>query len=155
MIDLYDELHRVVRALDGAGVAYALVGGLALSLHARARSTDDIDVLIAERDLGAATTAIRPSGYEARMAPFTVAKGRLRIQRYLKTVGAEIVLVDALLAREAEHTEMLERAISMDSDSGRLRVVTRDDLRTLKRMRGSPQDLADLAALDAGESDPS
>jgi hypothetical protein len=155
MIDLYDELHRVVRALDQAGVAYALVGGLALSLHARARSTDDIDVLIAESDLAAATAAIRPSGYEARMGPFAVAKGRLRIQRFLKTVDAEIVLVDALLAREPEHTEMLERALSMESGTGRLRVVTRNDLRALKRMRGSPQDLADLAALDAGESDAS
>jgi hypothetical protein len=152
MIDLYDELHRVVRALDAAGVAYAIVGGFAVSMHARARSTDDIDLLIAEGDLEAVTAAIHSVGYEARMAPFAVAKGRLRIQRYLKALEAEIVLVDALLAREPDHTAMLERAISMESANGRLRVVTRDDLRTLKRMRGSPQDVADLAALDAGES---
>ena len=155
MIDLYDELHRLVRALDAAGVAYALVGGLAVSLHARARSTDDIDLLIAEGGLAAAALALSPLGYEARMAPFAVAKGRLRIQRFLKTVGAEILLVDALLAREPEHLEMLARAISLESESGGLRVVTRDDLRSLKRLRGSPQDLADVAALDAGEVDPS
>lgn len=155
MIDLYDELHRVVRALDSAGVNYALVGGLAVSLHARARATDDIDLLIEERGLATAALALRPLGYEARMAPFAVAKGRLRIQRFLKTVGAEILLVDALLAREPEHLEMLARAIPLESERGGLQVVTRDDLRSLKRMRGSPQDLADIAALDAGEMDPS
>ena len=152
MLDLYEELHRVTRELDAAGVAYALVGGFAVSLHARPRTTDDIDVLIAESSLEPAKAAIAASGYEARIPPFPVAGGRLRIQRLLKTVGDEIVLIDMLLARDLEHTGMLERRVRLESGNGPLWVVAREDLRALKRLRGSPQDLADLAALDEGGS---
>ena len=152
MLDLYEELHRVTREIDAAGVAYALVGGFAVSLHARPRTTDDIDVLIAESSLEPAKAAIAASGYEARIPPFPVAGGRLRIQRLLKTVGDEIVLIDMLLARDLEHTGMLERRVRLESGNGPLWVVAREDLRALKRLRGSPQDLADLAALDEGGS---
>ena len=148
MIDLYDELHRVVRALDGRGVAYALVGGFAVSMLARARATDDIDLLIAATDLDTARAALEEIGYEARLAPFAVARGRLRIQRFLRTEGEDVVLVDALLAGEADEIAMLGRRLTVESRGGRLHVVTREDLRALKRLRGNPQDLADLAALD-------
>ena len=153
MIDLYDELHRVVRALDEAGVGYALVGGFAVSMLARARATDDIGLLIAATDLDDAKTALETIGYEARLAPFPVARGRFRIQRFLRTEGEDVVLVDALLAGEATEIAMLGRRLALDSEGGRLCVVTRADLRALKRLRGNPQDLADLAALDdaAGE----
>jgi predicted nucleotidyltransferase len=153
MIDLYDELHRVVRALDDADVAYAIVGGFAVSMLARARATDDIDLLIAATQLDAAKAALEAIGYEARLAPFAVARGRLRIQRFLRTEREDVVLVDALLAAELEELAMLERRLSLDSEGGRLRVVTRDDLRALKRLRGNPQDLADLAALDDAEDE--
>jgi hypothetical protein len=152
VLDLYEELHRVTRELDAAGVAHALVGGFAVSLHVRPRTTDDIDILIAESSLEPAKSAIAASGYEARIPPFPVAGGRLRIQRFLKTVDDEVVLIDALLAREPEHTGMLERRVRLESGNGRLWVVAREDLRALKQLRGSPQDLADLAALDEGGS---
>lgn len=150
VLDLYEELHRVARELDAVGIAYALVGGFAVSLYSRPRTTDDIDILIAESSLELAKAAIGASGYEARIPAFPVARGRLRIQRFLKTVGDEVVLIDALLAREPEHTDMLQRRVRLESGSGRLWVVAREDLRALKRLRGSPQDLADLAALDEG-----
>ena len=149
MIDLYDELHRVVRALNEAGVGYALVGGFAVSMLARARATDDIDLLIAATDLDVAKTALEAIGYEARLASFPVARGRFRIQRFLRTEAEDVVLVDALLASEATEVAMLGRRLALDSEGGPLCVVTREDLRVLKRLRGNPQDLADLAALDA------
>jgi len=109
--------------------------------------------LIAATDLDDAKTALETIGYEARLAPFPVARGRFRIQRFLRTEGEDVVLVDALLAGEATEIAMLGRRLALDSEGGRLCVVTRADLRALKRLRGNPQDLADLAALDdaAGE----
>lgn len=47
MLDLYAELRRIVEALDAAGIAYALAGGLAVSIHTTPRATEDIDILIA------------------------------------------------------------------------------------------------------------
>ena len=36
MLDLYEELRAITSALESAGVTYALVGGLAVSIYATA-----------------------------------------------------------------------------------------------------------------------
>ena len=46
VFDLYVELRRIAEALDAAGVAYALAGGLAVSIYTTPRATEDIDLLI-------------------------------------------------------------------------------------------------------------
>jgi hypothetical protein len=56
MLDLFIELRRVAEALDAAGIAYAVVGGLAVSIYTAPRATDDIDLLIAPQDLARAVT---------------------------------------------------------------------------------------------------
>jgi hypothetical protein len=43
--------------------------------------------LIAATDLDDAKTALETIGYEARLAPFPVARGRFRIQRFLPHRG--------------------------------------------------------------------
>ena len=49
-------LSRVSKALDAAGVRYALVGGYAVALHGAVRGTVDIDIVLrwTLRDLEAA-----------------------------------------------------------------------------------------------------
>jgi len=44
-LDLQAELRGIVQALDAAGIAYALVGGLAVSIYATPRATEDVDIL--------------------------------------------------------------------------------------------------------------
>lgn len=75
-----------MRALDTAGIAYALVGGLAVSIYAAPRATEDV-----ER-------------------------------------GQSFHRADQIVAREEY-------------------IVSLEGLRTLKRLRGSAQDRADLEAL--------
>jgi hypothetical protein len=61
--DLSGRLERITRALDDAGVNYALVGGQAVALWvatvdpAAVRTTKDIDILLDRNDLAAARTA--------------------------------------------------------------------------------------------------
>lgn len=45
MIDLYEELRRVIEALDAASISYALIGGLAVSIYTAPRATEDVDPL--------------------------------------------------------------------------------------------------------------
>lgn len=45
-LDLYTELRRIVQALNEADVHYAVVGAMAVSLYAKPRATQDIDLLI-------------------------------------------------------------------------------------------------------------
>ena len=42
----WEDLKRVARYLDEAGVEYALIGGYALAAHGLVRLTEDIDVLV-------------------------------------------------------------------------------------------------------------
>lgn len=45
-MDVSGALERVVAALRDAGVAHALIGGLALAAHGAGRATQDVDLLV-------------------------------------------------------------------------------------------------------------
>lgn len=63
-------LHQVAKALDGAGVAYAVIGGNAVAAWVATvdedavRATKDVDILLRRADLDAASKALRSSGLE-------------------------------------------------------------------------------------------
>lgn len=148
MLDLYAELRRIAEALDRAEIRYALAGGIAVSIYATPRATEDIDVLLDRDDLGRTMTALAPLGFRPAGGPMRVAAGRLEIQRLIKIDGADLLPVDLLVAAHPELAALLIDRISVDlEEGGRLWVVGLDSLRTLKRLRGSAQDQADLEAL--------
>ena len=76
-----------------------------------------------------------------------VAQGRLRIQRLTKVVASDLLPLDLLLADSSPLQEVLRARQHLDWRERRLWVVSIEGLRTLKRLRASPQDLADLEAL--------
>ena len=67
---LFDELRSVVSALDGAGVDYALVGGLAVAVWGAPRATKDIDLLVPEHEIARVTDILKREGYFASAAPW-------------------------------------------------------------------------------------
>jgi hypothetical protein len=146
-MDLYDELRRSVEALNAGGVRYALVGGLAVSIYAAPRATEDIDLLLGSADLDAAVAVLENLGFRRAGAPIDVARGRIRIHRLLKIDGADLVSIDLLVAQDIEIARMLDERIMIDWDGHPTAVVSVSGLRALKKLRGSPQDLADLDAL--------
>lgn len=148
MIDLYDELRAVAGVLDRARVPYALIGALAVAVYATPRATGDVDLLIAVHDLGAALRAISDLGYRPAREPMPVASGRLRIQRAIRISGEDMAVVDLMLAEDELTQTALARRVPTGEAGAALYVVRPDDLRALKRLRGSAQDLADLEALD-------
>lgn len=44
--DVHQTMRRVAAALDAAGIAYAVVGGMAVNAHRHARTTKDVDFLV-------------------------------------------------------------------------------------------------------------
>jgi hypothetical protein len=68
--DVTDRLHRIVSALETAGVAYALVGGQAVALWvatrdpAAVRTTKDVDLLLRREDLPKARAAAATAGFD-------------------------------------------------------------------------------------------
>lgn len=81
----------------------------------------------------------------------SVAGGRLTIQRVIKIQGTDLVPLDLLMTADPEIAGWLEDRVSMEWQERRVFVVSRRSLRALKRLRGSPQDLADLHALGPDE----
>jgi hypothetical protein len=147
VLDLAHELRSIVAALDRADVAYALAGGLAVSIYAAPRATQDIDLLIAVRDLDRAVTAVRDLGFRVAGRPMRVAAGRMEIQRLIKIDGTDLLPLDLLLALDPELTGILAERSQVTWEGTALWIVTIPGLRSLKQLRDSAQDRADLDAL--------
>ncbi len=148
MLDLYEELRAVCSALDAAGIAYALVGGLAVSIYATPRATKDIDILSHGADYPELVKTLLPLGYRDLSGAMTFAGGRLAIRRLTKLAGSEFLVIDVLLPRADPDLEaILSRRQLIEAQSQRLWIAPLDGLIALKRLRSSPQDLADIAAL--------
>ena len=76
-----------------------------------------------------------------------VAGGRMDIQRLIKIDGADLLPLDLLLPQDPELVDILASRTGIAWEGTRLWIVTLPGLRSLKRLRGSAQDRADLEAL--------
>lgn len=152
MLDLYAELRQVAAALDTAGLHYALAGGLAVSIYTTPRATEDIDLLISPADLGQAVTVLGPLGFRRAGPAMRVADGRLDIQRLIKIEGTDLLPLDLLLPHDADLMMLLHDRTSVMVEGHPLWVIGLRALRTLKRLRNSALDQADLHALGDDDS---
>jgi hypothetical protein len=147
VIDLYRELRAIIDALDRAGVGYALVGGLAVSIYTTPRATEDVDMAIAPEDADNAVTTLAIIGFRQHGRAMTVANGRLEIRRLLKIDGTDLLPLDILVARDPGLAALLQDRVAVDWEGRPINIVSVASLRALKRLRGSAQDRADLEAL--------
>jgi hypothetical protein len=146
-LDLHDELRRIVKALNAAEIPYALVGGLAVSIYAQPRATEDVDLLLAREDLVRSIERLESLGFRRAGTLMSVAARRLDIQRLIKIDGRDLVPVDLLVPNDAALAALLADRDTIAWDGERLSIVSLAGLRILKRLRGSAQDVADLEAL--------
>lgn len=151
MPNLFEEFRAVVRALGRAEVPYAVCGGIAMSIHARPRATIDIDVLAPAHALGKMVDVLGGCGFVRRQsAPTRLAGGQVVMHRLTKIApGDPDVLVLDVIEVTAGATEAAwETRTSTNWEGQVVSVVSRAGLIGLKRLRGSLQDLADIAALE-------
>lgn len=146
-MDLYDEFERIVGVLNGEGIRYALAGGLAVSIYAAPRATEDIDLLMAAEDVDRAVPALAAIGFRIAGRAMEMAGGRLRIQRLIKIEGADLVPLDLLIPVDPELVRLLDDRSVIDWQGAPATVVSARGLRTLKLLRGSTRDRADLEAM--------
>lgn len=81
---LHGTLRRLVQRLDAEGIAYALLGGLALAQHGYPRLTEDIDLLLAPSGLERFRQRLVGRGYRpafgGAMKTFRDAETSVRIE---------------------------------------------------------------------------
>jgi hypothetical protein len=147
VLDLEEELRALIEALDAAAVPYALCGGLAVAIHGHPRATIDIDLMVQEQDVIQAKELAGTLGFRFEATPMVLHGSAVPIHRVSKIDrDGEVLMVDLLVVTpftaEAWHSRETHEW------HGRpLTVVSRQGLIALKRLRSSPQDLADIAAL--------
>jgi hypothetical protein len=149
MIDLYTELREVTRALTEAGVPYALCGGLALMLYQRPRATVDIDLIVTSDATPDAAAALAPLGFRPHPRPMRFAPSGIEILRFYKAVpgSPDVLTLDCLLTTHPTVAKAWQSRMQVPFEASVVSVVSAEGLIALKRLRGSPQDLLDIAGL--------
>jgi predicted nucleotidyltransferase len=155
-VDSLPELQAVplLRRLAEGGVDFLVIGGLAVFFHGYARLTKDLDIVYAtnaanlER-LGAVLVELgarlHGSGDDVPFVPDARTLKRTTILTLATQLGSIDLLVDPAGADRYE--AMRERADVVDLDGVEFRVVSHEDLLSMKRAAGRPQDVADVDAL--------
>ena len=117
-------------------------------VYDQARATVDIDLLILSESLDLVMATATALGYDVRGLDMTFSNGAIEIRRISKIdpVSGHVLSLDLLLVTPAIQRIWTSR-VEADWEDGTLSVVSRAGLIELKRLRGSPQDIADIVAL--------
>lgn len=151
MVDVYGELVALVRALDGAGIDYALCGALALAVHGAPRATKDIDLLARAEDAAELRRVAAETGFTFEALPMTFSGSGIEVQRFTKLIDGRPLMLDVLWLNDKLAPIWNDRQ-RLPWKEGMLCVVSREGLITLKLTAGRPQDLVDIQSLTAAET---
>lgn len=162
-------IEAIATALIGAGVQFIVVGGVAVVAHGYGRMTADLDLVIRldGATIHRAFDALATLGYRPRV-PVT-AEGFAdpgSRAKWVEEKGMTVLAFDSaqypdtfvdVFAREPfQFNEEYDHALIVEiAPRVPLRIVGLETLLRMKRGAGRPQDLADVAELEAlhGESD--
>lgn len=150
-----------LKALNESGARYIVVGGLAVNLHGHVRVTIDLDLVIdlsPDQALSAldALTAIgfRPAvPVEARAFADTETRESWIREKHmlvfpLRDPDDLTRRVDVFVREPIPFEEMWARSVVLPYKGTTARVASVEDLITMKREAGRPQDIADIEALE-------
>ena len=160
---LLSVLETASRALAGAGIRFALIGGAALAAWGRTRSTGDVDFLIgvgpegqsAVDQLNQVMNALRSAGFAHLERADRRRIGDQMVLHFwfpLREQGLSIRL-DIIQGSGPDYTEVLDRVVVRKVDGFFLPVASCEDLILLKLAAGRPVDLADARDLLAVNRD--
>jgi hypothetical protein len=144
-IDLFEESRRLLQALEGRGIEYAVVGAVALAVHGVPRATTDIDLLIRPESLEAVEEEAHELGYILKAQPMQFPDG-MEIRRLSKIVDEETLTLDLLLV-DANLEEIWESRRRIEASFAGAWVISRDALIRMKTSAGREQDMADVRRL--------
>ena len=151
MPNLFEEFRIIVGALAAARVPYAVCGGIAMSIHARPRATIDVDLLAPPAVVATIAELLAPHGFARREpAPTRLAGGDVVMHRLTKIVPGdpEVLMLDIIEARPGPTERAWDTRMDAAWEGYAVTVVSPAGLIELKRLRGSAQDMADIALLE-------
>jgi hypothetical protein len=150
MIELPDDFRDLLIELCDAGADFVVVGGHAVAYHGHPRATKDLDVLVRANPTNATRVYQALAAFGAPLETFEVAEADFATYDGVLQIGLPPRRIDIL--NRAAGITFDEAAATNDSfevDGRRIPVIGRDALLKNKRAAGRPQDIADVAALEA------
>lgn len=146
---ILNTLKRAATVLRENNIDYCLAGGLAVSLLARPRATEDVDLIVQleEAELPAFETLVRGS-FEVIQVQAVRRFRNASIWRFVVGDGGQgLVLLDLILADREEYRAAIAGATAILVDDCPIRIVAPRELITIKALAGRPVDLLDIEAL--------
>jgi len=145
-MELHSDHRELLAILNARGVAYVVVGGIALAHHGAPRFTGDIDLFV------------RPDAENARrlvaaLAEFGfgsvgLAEGDFLSEGRVIQLGFEPWRIDLLTSLAGVSWDEVDAGADTGDFGVPARVIGRTELIRNKRAVGRPQDLADIARLN-------
>jgi predicted nucleotidyltransferase len=146
-MSLPPDLVEMLSVFADSGVRYLVIGGHAVSLHARPRTTKDLDLWLdaAPENIGRACAALLRFGVPAEL----VADLREARPDEIVWMGRVPARVDFLQRVPGLDFEVSwERRVTVDVAGVPVQFIGRNDLLENKRVVGRPQDLRDVRAIE-------
>lgn len=149
------DLRALLATLDRHGVAYTIIGGVAVQVHGHRRTTKDLDVIPAPdvQNLTRLTAALvelqaQPRDIPAAGAPTVEQLMTAAIVPPLTTRHGELHILRDVPGAPA-YADLRSRALVVELNGIALAIAGLDDLIAMKRATGRPADIRDIAALTA------
>ena len=146
---LIEQLERLLDALAQEKIEYALCGGIAVNIHGHVRTTQDIDVLVQEKDLSRVMPLLQRLNFTftSGRVPFQAGTTEERkLYRATQIKGKDVLTVDVLIVTPILEDVWESRQVFAWLDRA-ITVVSLEGLTKMKLMAGRHQDLADLENL--------
>ncbi|MGH7436216.1 MAG: hypothetical protein ACRENE_11130 [Polyangiaceae bacterium] len=147
------DLVAMLTAFADAGVRYLVIGGHAVGVHARPRTTKDLDLWLdaGPENVARACRALRAFGIPEPI----VDDLRTASPEEIVWMGRPPARVDLLLqVPGVRFKEAWPRRVDLDLDGLRVHVIGREDLLSNKRAVGRPQDRRDVRAIERAVAGP-
>jgi predicted nucleotidyltransferase len=154
------DFQTIFKELNGPGIDYLVVGGLAVNFHGVPRMTYDIDlmILLEPENVLKLVTKLTQWGYkpkipidprdladETKRTSWILEKGMKALNFYSETLP--IGEIDILIDTPVPYEELRSRAIKVELQDEKIPTVSIHDLIQLKLRAGRKQDLADVEHL--------
>ena len=145
---MYPDFLELLRVFEKHKVAYAVIGGYAVGIHAEPRYTKDLDILIIPEEKNAKAVLNALDEFGAPVNNLSIEE--LSKPGLLYVFGIAPLRVDILnRIKGIDIRRIIKRAHVVTIKDTKLRVVTINDLIRLKKLAGRKQDLADIEKLRA------
>ena len=149
-MNLPDDFRDMLACLRDAGVEFVVVGGYAVAHHGHVRATKDLDVFIRPSAENAARTMRAMAAFGAPVAALGVSAVDFSTPGKVVQLGVPPLRIDLLTALSGVDFATATRAPgTLELDGRVVTFIGLDALLINKRAAARPQDLADVAALEA------